>query len=107
MPAIPSTRSSASLATELSRRASHLNSLFASTAREIPGIEFMNVGLLISGPDGGYTSFLGDSRGRLVRVRMEDGIHYSSAGAQILSRWVVDWIRQGLARTESAQAERR
>ena len=32
--------------------------------------------------------------GRLVRLRMDDGVHYSPAGARAISRWVVDWLRE-------------
>ena len=36
--------------------------------------------------------FVRGEDGRLVRFRLDDGVHYSPAGARAITRWVVDWI---------------
>ena len=74
-----------------SERARHLNVIFAQAAREVPGVEYLDVEVLVA-RDGEYVTFIRNSEGRFVRVRMEDGVHYAPAGAKLISRWLVDWI---------------
>ncbi len=74
-----------------SEKARHLNIIFAQAAREVAGVEYLDVEMLVA-RDGEYATFMRDSEGRFVRVRMEDGIHYAPAGAKLISRWLVDWI---------------
>lgn len=75
------------------RRARRLNAIFKREARSVPGVDFLELSMLFSGPDGGYATFVNDGK-RLVRVRMEDGVHYAPAGAQSIARWVWDWTRE-------------
>ena len=74
-----------------SERARHLNFIFAQAAREVAGVEYLDVEMLVA-RDGEYVTFIRNSEGRFVRVRMDDGIHYAPAGAKLISRWLVDWI---------------
>jgi hypothetical protein len=76
-----------------SEKARHLNSIFAQAAREVAGVEYLDVEMLV-GRDGEYVTFIRNSEGRFVRVRMEDGVHYAPAGAKLISRWLVDWIHE-------------
>ncbi len=75
------------------RRVQHLNRLFKLEAKANPGVDFLELSMLFSGPDGGFATFVNDGR-RLARVRMEDGVHYAPAGAQSVARWVRDWARE-------------
>ena len=77
----------------LNYKVKHLNRLFARAAREVPGVEYLEVGMLFGGPDGGFATFVSNGKS-LVRMRMEDGVHYSPAGAYAVARWVKDWIRE-------------
>lgn len=79
-----------------SRRARGLNRVFMSAAAQVPRAEYLQLDMLVSGPDGDFASFIPDSRGRFVRVRMDDGVHYSPAGARLVARWVVDWVYERL-----------
>ncbi len=74
-----------------SEKARHLNIIFAQAAREVAGVEYLDVEMLVA-RDGEYATFMRNSEGRFVRVRTEDGIHYAPAGAKLISRWLVDWI---------------
>src|SRR5262249_39821872 len=74
-----------------SERARYLNHIFAEAAKEVPRVEYLDLDMLVSGPGGEYATFI-RSEGRFVRVRMDDGIHYSPPGAKAIARWVVDWI---------------
>jgi len=88
----------------LSRRVAHLNRLFARTARETPGTDFLEVGMLLGSADGSYSTFLSNGRD-LVRMRMDDGVHYSPAGARTVSRWIVDWVYEQKNRLAATKLE--
>jgi len=74
-----------------SERARYLNRIFAQAAKEVPRVEYLDLDMLVSGPNGDYATFI-RSEGRFVRARMDDGIHYSPPGAKAIARWVLDWI---------------
>ena len=78
----------------LADRGQVLNRLYAEAARTVPRVEFLDVTMLLSDHRGDFTTFANDPSGRLVRLRMDDGVHYSPAGARAVSRWVVDWLRE-------------
>jgi hypothetical protein len=78
--------------TRLHERTQYLNGIFAQCASKVPRVEFLPLGMLVSSGSGEYATFLNGPDGRLVRYRLDDGVHYSPAGARAISRWVVDWI---------------
>jgi lysophospholipase L1-like esterase len=77
----------------LSRRSTHLNRMFAQEARQHPGVEFLELSMLFAEPGGEYSSFLTVGKS-VVRVRLEDGVHYSPPGARLLAQWVDDWVHE-------------
>ena len=87
-----------------SRRVRYLNRIFAATARRQPRVDYMELGMLLTGADDDFATFIRDSDGRLLRVRMEDGVHYSAAGARLVSRWVVDWVYEQIGRVRRVRS---
>lgn len=81
-------------------RTKGLNRLFASAARSVPRVEYLEVNMLLSDSGGDFATFATDSSGHYTRLRMDDGVHYSPGGARLVSRWIVDWLRE---RTRMAQ----
>lgn len=79
---------------QFSRRTAQLNRIFARAARRVPRVEFLELRTLVTGSDGQYATFVADSGGRFIRVRMDDGVHYAPAGARAIARSVVDWIHE-------------
>lgn len=79
-----------------SERARWMNLLASRAARKVPRVEYFELGMLVSGADGRYTTFLQDERGRFVRLRLDDGVHYSPQGARRVARWVADWTYERL-----------
>jgi hypothetical protein len=75
-----------------SERALYLNRIFAQAAKEVARVEYLDLEMLVSQPNGDYATFILDGEGRFVRARMDDGVHYSPSGAKAIARWVVDWI---------------
>ncbi|MBI5542860.1 MAG: DUF459 domain-containing protein [Deltaproteobacteria bacterium] len=78
----------------LTRKVRHLNRLFAAAAKQVPGVERLEVSMLFAGPDGEFATFVNHGGQGLSRMRMDDGIHYAPAGARALAKWVVDWVRE-------------
>ncbi len=77
-----------------SERTRALNRVFAQAARSVPRVEFLDLNMLVSGPDGNFASFVTTTDGRFTRVRLDDGVHYSPAGARAIARWVLDWVHE-------------
>ncbi len=71
-----------------------LNRLFSAAAPSVKRVEFLEVDMLVASSDGDFATFTTDATGHFVRLRLDDGVHYSPLGARAVSRWVVDWLRE-------------
>ncbi len=87
-------------------RTASLNRLFAAAARTVAGVEYLELKMLVSNPEGDFSTFGTDSSGRFIRMRLDDGVHYAPAGARLVSRWVVDWLRERYRAAEGTPAPR-
>lgn len=77
-----------------SRRADVLNQLVAEAADNVARAEFLDVSMLVGAEHRRFATFLPRGDGRLVRVRLDDGVHYAPAGSALVARWVVDWVKE-------------
>lgn len=73
-----------------------LNQVYAAAAAEHPQVTYIDPGDLFRGPDGGYSEFLPDDTGAQVDMRLDDGVHYTTAGAQrlaapVFAQFAQDW----------------
>lgn len=68
------------------RRFGMLNAIYESEASERPAVNFVPSWDLFAGPDGAYSEYLEDDSGDLVDMRLDDGIHYTTAGAFRIAR---------------------
>jgi len=67
---------------DLNRRVQRLNQLYASlAARDAPRVGCSDGRAGLTGSDGGFVDTLPDARGRPVRLRQFDGVHFTPAGA--------------------------
>ena len=78
----------------LSARTSYLNGVFAQCARKVPRVEFLEVDLLIGDPQRQFATFVQAPDGRLLRYRLDDGVHLAPAGSRAVAVWVRDWLRE-------------
>lgn len=78
----------------LSARAAFLNKVFAQCARKVPRVEFLEVDLLIGDPQRQFATFVKAPDGRLLRYRLDDGVHLAPAGSRAVAVWVRDWVRE-------------
>lgn len=58
-----------------------LNEIYESEAARHPRVTFVEAWSVFAGPDGGYSEYLTDPQGNLVDMRLDDGVHYTTAGA--------------------------
>ena len=78
----------------LSSRAARLNGLFRVAARRVPRVEVLELDVLVGDGERQYATFVQARDGRLVRYRLDDGVHLAPGGARVVSTWVVDWMRE-------------
>jgi hypothetical protein len=71
-----------------------MNSIYESEAGEHPQVTFVEAWSVFEGPEGGYSEYLTDENGDLVDMRLDDGVHYTTAGAIRLADVTYDIIAQ-------------
>lgn len=77
-----------------------LNQIYEAEAGEHDRVTFVDAWSVFEGPEGGYSEYLPDADGNLVDMRLDDGVHYTTAGAIRLAEVVYqvlaeDWDLPG------------
>ncbi len=62
-----------------------LNEVFQRVASRHPEVVYVDAYQLFAGPDGKYTPFLPDGEGETLRVRDDDGVHFTPEGGDLLA----------------------
>lgn len=68
-----------------------IDSIYAREARSHPGVVFFNPGSVLNGPKGAYTGSL-VIKGRLVPVRLADGVHLDEAGSVLVANAIASYV---------------
>ena len=63
-----------------------LNEIYRSEADRFDGVTYVDSWSVFTGSDGGFSEYLTDSNGDLVDMRLNDGIHLTTAGGIRLAR---------------------
>ena len=72
-----------------------VNAVVQKQARKRPGrAAFIDTYRLFAGDDGGYTEYLRNLSGDLVRVRAADGVHFEREGGDLIAREVLRALNQ-------------
>lgn len=58
-----------------------MNEIYESEASRHLQVTFVEAWSVFEGPEGGYSEYLTDENGDLVDMRLDDGVHYTTAGA--------------------------
>ncbi|MFP3913334.1 MAG: DUF459 domain-containing protein [Actinomycetota bacterium] len=58
-----------------------MNEIYRDEAEDHPLVTFVEAWSVFEGPDGGFSEYLTDADGNLVDMRLDDGVHYTTAGA--------------------------
>ncbi len=53
---------------------------------------FVDTAAILTDDNGNYTNFKKDEKGYSIRIRAQDGIHFSTDGGDLLSRYILDYI---------------
>lgn len=75
-----------------SERVEGVNAVFRDIAANHPGVTYVDAFTIFSGPDGKYAPLQPGADGRAVRVRAQDGIHFTPAGGDVLAHSVFDQL---------------
>ena len=76
------------------RRMASVNSLVKEVLTEFPQITWIDPNPYIAGEGGSFQQYLRDHRGKLVRLRADDGIHLSEDGAAYLVPPISGWMER-------------
>ena len=82
-----------------SRRMASLNVLVKEVLSEFPQITWVDPNPYIAGSSGSFEQYRQDQRGKLVRLRADDGIHLSEEGAAYLLPAISSWMQRVSAGT--------
>lgn len=75
---------------EQTRRYDTINAVVQSEAARRPGrVSYLDTYFFFAGPDGGYTQYVADAAGRLVKVRADDGVHFERAAGDLIAKEVL------------------
>jgi hypothetical protein len=77
-----------------SRRMASINVLVKEVLAEFPQITWVDPNLYIAGSGGSFEQYRQDQRGKLVRLRADDGIHLSEDGAAYLLPAISSWMQK-------------
>lgn len=80
--------------TGFSRRMGAINVLVKDVLTEFPQITWIDPNPYIAGSGGSFEQYRQDQRGKLVRLRADDGIHLSEDGAAYLLPAIQSWIQR-------------
>ena len=76
------------------RRMTSLNGLMKEVLAEFPQITWVDPNPYIAGSGGSFEQYRQDQRGKLVRLRADDGIHLSEDGAAYLLPAIYSWMQR-------------
>ena len=71
-----------------------MNGIYEEVAESHPRVTFVEAWSLFEGSDGGYSEYLPDADGNLVDMRLDDGVHYTTAGAIRLAEHTFEIIAE-------------
>lgn len=72
-----------------------INSVVLQQARKRPATTtYIDTYTSFAGDDGGFAEYLEDRRGRLVKARAGDGVHFERAGGDMIARMVLKQLNQ-------------
>jgi hypothetical protein len=71
-----------------------LNEIYRSEADRFEGVTYVDSWSVFTGPDGSFSEYLTDGNGDLVDMRLNDGIHLTTAGGIRLAEFAFGVIAE-------------
>jgi len=75
-----------------SDRVKGVNAVFQEVAARHPEVTYVDAFAIFSGPDGKFAPMLPGRDGKVVRVRAQDGIHFTAEGGDVLAKTMFDQL---------------
>jgi hypothetical protein len=75
-----------------SERVKSVNSVFQQVTARHPEVTYVDAFTVFSGPDGKYAPVQVGGDGKVVRVRAQDGIHFTAEGGDVLAKALFDQL---------------
>ena len=83
-----------------------INAIVQKEAKARPGKAiFIDTYTMFAGDDGGFAEYLQNAKGDTVKVRAGDGVHFDTAGGDLIAREVLKQLNQPLRPDELAARE--
>ncbi len=79
----------------LNEHALLVNEIYGSAAREFDYVWFVSLAHLTAGTDGSFITHGENLAGKTVRLRLNDGIHFTADGYELIAEHIVRHIRRG------------
>ncbi len=79
-------------AATFSQKMDQINAVARATVAQYPGVTWLDVNTALGYAQDGFHQFRTDERGRLIKLRADDGIHLTDDGAAYLLSPVRDWL---------------
>ena len=80
---------------EQTRRYDAINAIVQSEAARRPGrVAYLDTYFFFAGDDGGYTQYVTDSSGSLVKMRADDGVHFERAAGDLIAEKVLELLEE-------------
>ena len=72
-----------------------INAIVQSEAAKRPGrASYLDTYFFFAGKDGGYTQYVEDAAGRLVKMRADDGVHFERAAGDLIAEKVLERLQE-------------
>jgi hypothetical protein len=84
---------------------SHVNGVVKSVLSRYPNATWLDSNPSLAGTEEGFRQFRADEKGRLIKMRAEDGIHLTDDGALFLVAPIARWMTQAGARRAGAPVQ--
>lgn len=78
-----------------------LDAVYAAEAAERDRVHYVRTYELFEGPAGGYSRFVDAPDGQRIDARLTDGIHFSTAGGELLSERLLEEMREVVTLTDA------
>lgn len=78
------------------RKMRHMNALIQDVLKAYPQVSWLDPNPVLSAPDASFAQYKADSRGRMIKMRADDGIHMTDDGAAFLLPDIRHWLSANL-----------
>ena len=92
--------------TAMSQRIQIANEAAKKACEAFDLCNFVDTADILTDDNGNYTNYKKDDKGYSIRIRAKDGIHFSTDGGDLLSRYILNYISNYVELRPKARAEK-